>query len=66
MTGGLFDPLGTDRADLPRGASRPPASVVAAGPVLAALAGPLRVSWFRRDGGPGRPPPGRRGGGGGR
>ncbi len=55
MTGGLFDPLGTDRADLPRGASRPPASVVAAGLVLAALAALLGVSWFRDDGDRGRP-----------
>ncbi len=55
MAGGLFDPLGTGRADLPRGASRPPASVVAAGLVLAGLAALLAVSWFRDDGDRGRP-----------
>ena len=55
MTGGLFDPLGTDRADRPRRASRPPASVVAAGLVVAALAALLAVSWYRDDGDRGHP-----------
>ena len=55
MSGGLFDPLGTDGADRPRGGSRPPASVVAAGLLLAGLAALLALSWFRDDGDRGRP-----------
>ena len=60
MTGGLFDPLGTDRTAPSRGAVRPPAGVVAAGVVaaglvLAALAALLAVSWLRDDGDRGRP-----------
>ncbi len=55
MSGGLFDPLGTDGADRPHGGARPPASVVAAGLILAGLAALLAVSWFRDDGDRGRP-----------
>lgn len=55
MTGGLFDPLGTDPADLPRRGVRPSVPVLAAGLVLAALAVLLAVSWLRDDGDRGRP-----------
>lgn len=55
MTGGLFDPLGTDRADLPLGRPRPPVSVVIAGTVVAALILLLAASYLRDDGDRGRP-----------
>jgi hypothetical protein len=55
MTGGLFDPLGTDRADAPLRRSRPRASVVLAGLILAALATLLGAAYLRDDGDRGRP-----------
>lgn len=55
MTGGLFDPLGTGRPDLSDRAGRPPASVLVAGLVLAALTILVAVSWLRDDGDRGRP-----------
>lgn len=55
MTGGLFDPLGTDRPDRSGRAARTSAGVLAAGLVLAALTILVAVAWLRDDGDRGRP-----------
>ena len=55
MTGGLYDPLGTDRPDPSRGGSRPTAPFVVAGLMLAALAVLLAVAYVRDDGDRGQP-----------
>lgn len=55
MTGGLFDPLGTDRPDRSRGTFRPTAPVVVAGLLLAALATLVAVAYVRDDGDRGQP-----------
>ncbi|WP_237476456.1 hypothetical protein [Lichenibacterium dinghuense] len=55
MTGGLFDPLGTGRAEPARRTPRPSAPAVVLCVMLAALALLLVVSWWRDTGDRGMP-----------